>query len=113
MKSSEELSFVVGEKSMSFLPLDVMLDSYSEPRIESYCTIAKILSAESSGRDIGELELHHHCIVGGDWTSHTIESYSYFVKEGSVIKLQDAESGDRFDLKVTSISDNAITLLVL
>ena len=42
MKSSEELSFVVGEKSMSFLPLDVMLDSYSEPRIESYCTLAEI-----------------------------------------------------------------------
>ena len=111
MKSSEELTFVVGEKSMSFLPLDVMTDSYSEPRIESYCTLAKIHAGENGAQ--GELELHHHCIVGGDWTSHTIESYTYFVREGSVIKLQDAESGERFDLQVTLLEDNKITLLVL
>ena len=111
MKSSEELSFVVGEKSMSFLPLDVMTDSYSEPRIESYCTLSKIRAA--SGDTNGELELDHHCIVGGDWTSHTIEKYTYYVSEGTVIKLQDAESGERFDLKVTKLENNKITLLVL
>ena len=111
MKSSEELNFCVGEKSMSFLPLDAMLDSYSEPRVESYCTLSRIKDATDNAA--GELELHHHLIVAGDWTSHTIERYTYYVREGSVIKVQDAESGERHELKVTALADNSISLLVL
>ncbi len=111
MNKNEELSFYAGEKSMSFLPLDAMLDSYSEPRVESYCTISRIKA--TVGEKSGELELHHHLIIAGDWTSHTIESYTYYVKEGSTIKVQDAESGEQHELKVTALADNCISLLVL
>jgi len=111
MNKNEELSFYAGEKSMSFLPLDTMLDSYSEPRVESYCTISRIKAPTASSS--GELELHHHLIIAGDWTSHTIESYTYYVKEGSTIRVQDTESGERHELKVTSLRDNSISLLVL
>ncbi len=111
MKTSEELSYKAGEKSMSFLPLDVMTDQYSEPRIESYCTVSRIRNA--TGNNPGELVLHHHLIVGDDWRSHTVEEYTYYVREGSLITMQDAESGERHDLKVTFLSDNRISFLVL
>ena len=111
MNASEELSFAAGEKSMSFLPLDVMTDQYAEPRIESYCTLARIRAA--NGTLPGELELHHHLIVDNNWCSHTIESYTYYVREGSLISMQDAETGERHDLKITFLGDNKISFLVL
>ncbi len=111
MKASDELSYLVGEKTMSFLPLDVLTDSYGEPRIESYCTISRIRAATSD--KLGELELHHHLIVGDDWCSHTVESYVYYIKEDTLISVQDAESGERHDLKVVALEDNKISFLVL
>lgn len=111
MKANEEFSFRAGEKSMSFLPLDVMTDQYGEPRIESYCTVARIRNA--TGGIPGELELHHHLIVGDDWRSHTVESYTYYVSEGSLVSMQDSESGERHELKVIFLDDNEIKLQVI
>lgn len=110
MKSSDVLNYVCGEKSMEFLPVDVMTDQYGEPRIESYCTVARIRGAV--GSIPGELELHHHLIVDGNWSSHTVESYTYYVSQGVAITLQDAETGERFDLKVMFLDNNKISLQV-
>ncbi len=110
MKKTDVLNYVAGEKSMEFLPVDVMTDQYSEPRIESYCTIARIRG--SLEQVPGELELHHHLIVGDDWRSHTVESYTYYISQGSTFTLQDAETGERFDLKVLFLDNNKISLEV-
>ncbi|MBQ5537811.1 MULTISPECIES: hypothetical protein [Treponema] len=111
MKKADEYSYFAGEKSMEFLPLDVLTDQYGEPRIESYCTIARIRAATADKS--GELELHHHLIVGDDWRSHTVESYTYYISLGSKIAMQDSETGARFELEVTSLENNRISLLVL
>ena len=111
MKSNDTLTYKTGEKSMEFLPLDVMTDQYAEPRIESYCTIAKVHLP--MGEDCGVLELHHHLIVADNWTSHTIEPYTYYIKCNEVLSVQDAETGERKELQVTKLENNLISFTVL